>query len=315
MNPICIIVPDVHGRPFWKEALPYVGKVHIIFLGDFLDPYYYDKILWGVTPESAYRCLQEIIALKEEHPEDVTLLLGNHDCQYLYGPDVCFCRCDEGNFRDITRTFREHKDLFRIASETEAGGRRFMFSHAGISPGWSEQNFNDLTSDDVVAYLNDMNREALRVPNPGKTAFARALAQCDRERSGNFEHGSVVWADAEVQNLDWQFGDVIHVVGHTVVNDWNPVMTDAFWFTDCSRCFILGDDGFLYHMDGTPCANPVEDNPLEKEPWDYDTDRRLALDRFDRPYCRVCGSRDIIIRGGMMTDSWYCKDCHIKEFH
>lgn len=35
-----IIIPDIHGRQFWRHiAQEYAGKEHIVFLGDFLDPY------------------------------------------------------------------------------------------------------------------------------------------------------------------------------------------------------------------------------------------------------------------------------------
>lgn len=35
-----IVIPDVHGRVFWRQAVnDYLGKESIIFLGDYLDPY------------------------------------------------------------------------------------------------------------------------------------------------------------------------------------------------------------------------------------------------------------------------------------
>ena len=38
------IIPDVHGRDFWKKAYDYVDKVdEVIFLGDYLDPYEFPK--------------------------------------------------------------------------------------------------------------------------------------------------------------------------------------------------------------------------------------------------------------------------------
>lgn len=41
MNKQIIVVPDVHGRVFWKEPVrEYLDVVdRIIFLGDYLDPY------------------------------------------------------------------------------------------------------------------------------------------------------------------------------------------------------------------------------------------------------------------------------------
>lgn len=41
----CLIIPDVHGRDFWKDAANrFPGN--IVFLGDYLDPY----PLEGISP-------------------------------------------------------------------------------------------------------------------------------------------------------------------------------------------------------------------------------------------------------------------------
>ena len=39
----CLIIPDVHGRDFWKDAANrFPGN--IVFLGDYLDPYPLEEI-------------------------------------------------------------------------------------------------------------------------------------------------------------------------------------------------------------------------------------------------------------------------------
>lgn len=72
-----LIVPDVHGRTFWKPALDYPGQ--IIFLGDYLDPYPSE----GITADEACRNFLEIVNFKEKNPDRVTLLLGNHELHYF----------------------------------------------------------------------------------------------------------------------------------------------------------------------------------------------------------------------------------------
>ena len=79
MNKKWIVIPDVHGRKFWRDVVKGNEDERIIFLGDYLDPYSEE----GITPEDAYNELLDIIAFKKEHPENVTLLLGNHDLGYL----------------------------------------------------------------------------------------------------------------------------------------------------------------------------------------------------------------------------------------
>jgi len=103
-----VIIPDVHGRAFWKEAVERFLAERFIFLGDYLDPYYFDVIYHEITPESTIENFQEILSFKKANPNRVTLLLVNHDCGYLYGKDVCDYRCDDGNYALIQGLFREN---------------------------------------------------------------------------------------------------------------------------------------------------------------------------------------------------------------
>ena len=38
-NSRILIIPDVHGRTFWRDAVEAAGEMPIVFLGDYLDPY------------------------------------------------------------------------------------------------------------------------------------------------------------------------------------------------------------------------------------------------------------------------------------
>ena len=48
MNEDIIIIPDVHGRKFWREAVEKYPDADTIFLGDYLDPYPAE----GISPEA-----------------------------------------------------------------------------------------------------------------------------------------------------------------------------------------------------------------------------------------------------------------------
>jgi len=74
-----IIIPDIHGRSFWKEAVKGHENDNIVFLGDHLDPYSFE----GITPSQAQNSLEEIIEFKKAHMDNVVLLLGNHDLDYI----------------------------------------------------------------------------------------------------------------------------------------------------------------------------------------------------------------------------------------
>ena len=73
-----LILPDIHGRPFWKKAVEdNIDKVDkVIFLGDYHDPYPWE----GFTKKQSIDNFREIIELKRGSPEKVILLLGNHKC-------------------------------------------------------------------------------------------------------------------------------------------------------------------------------------------------------------------------------------------
>ena len=67
-----VIVPDVHGRDFWKKVLNTEAD-KIIFLGDYLDHYPDES-----TNEHDIENFKEIIQFKKDNSDKVTLLLGNH---------------------------------------------------------------------------------------------------------------------------------------------------------------------------------------------------------------------------------------------
>lgn len=46
INPVVLIIPDIHGRHFYKNAMrEAVDKnIEIVCLGDYLDPYFGDEL-------------------------------------------------------------------------------------------------------------------------------------------------------------------------------------------------------------------------------------------------------------------------------
>ena len=113
-----LIVPDVHGRDFWREAIK-EDYDKIVFLGDYLDHYYGES-----TREHDIETLKDIIDIKKSNPDKVILLIGNHDCPYIwkeYGEALgsYWCRHDYDNHGEISRLFTDNLDLFQIAWECE----------------------------------------------------------------------------------------------------------------------------------------------------------------------------------------------------
>ena len=236
-----IIIPDVHGRSFWKEAVEKYPLEQFIFLGDYLDPYPDE----GFSEGEAFQGLQEIVRFKEEHPGKVTLLWGNHDLHYLY-PEMMGSRYDIRHAERNARFFSDHQTLFNMAYETQVAGKRFLFSHAGVGRGWIRSNWPSFLMDELSAELfNGLT---------GYPGFMSALGDVSAYRWGDQPYGSMVWADCHEQ-MEGQnrLPGIIQIFGHTLT-DKPSNFDDAAYCLDCCTCFYLdGADGTVRYLnDGRP---------------------------------------------------------------
>lgn len=247
-----LIVPDVHGRNFWKEP---VNKslldddCHIVFLGDYLDPYYDDFFNEDDEPifenlksmravmDNSLEMFKEIIELKKSNMDKITLLLGNHDCGYAISPNISDNRMDKFRYREISNLFMDNKDLFQLAYEVYINDVHYIFSHAGINKEYAKYCFEDEVNESNVvelfnnAYKNDIYGILMSL------GFYSYLRGCGGK------YGSIVWADAR----EWftSFGDYkneaygFSIVGHTQLT--NHRIIDNYAFLDSRECFILDE--------------------------------------------------------------------------
>lgn len=203
----CLIIPDVHGRDFWRDAIPYIeeGKTDIIFLGDYVDPYPSEKI----SQDKAFETLLEIIDLKKKYTERITLLLGNHDLGYI-NPEICMCRHDFLNGQKITDTLFENKDCFEIICEKEYNGIEYIFSHAGITKEWEK-----MVSEEFIYEMNNIwhsGKNSDRFPE-----LEAKLSIVGYSRGGWYKTGSVVWADLRESAYDPAYQNKRQIFGHTMM--------------------------------------------------------------------------------------------------
>ena len=221
-----IIIPDVHGRGFWRDTVENYPGEEYIFLGDYLDPYDDE----GITDAEAFGGLQDIIRFKQEHPDKVTLLLGNHDLHYLY-PELMGSRYDIDNAERNAHLFWDNQTLFQMAYETVAGGKRFFFTHAGIGMQWILESFPVLLEQSITAeLLNDLT---------GYPPFMSTLEDISVYRGGNKRYGSMIWADAHEQlEQKNRIPGLVQVFGHTQMD--GPLTFFGRWYClDCRRSFAL----------------------------------------------------------------------------
>ena len=248
-----LIVPDVHGRDFWREPVNNILQetdAKIVFLGDYVDPYYgefydgdEDKWLveginsWEKLSDYMVKTLNDIIELKKQYPERIILLLGNHDCGYAISTIICKSRHERPKHADILRKlFHENRDLFQLAYEDYINDIHYIFSHAGINKQYAYDCFgNNVTEENVVELFN----KAYKEDNYG---ILNSLGLFSHWRGGwRSNYGSLVWADAREWMQDEEKAYGFSVVGHTQLK--NHVIEDNFAFLDSRNCFYLNENG------------------------------------------------------------------------
>ena len=228
-----LIIPDVHGRSFWKEAVETGDYEKMVFLGDYTDPYE-----WEMIPETdALDNFLSIIEYKEQHPEKVVLLLGNHDLHYYseyYHKLTGSTRYSSLAAIYLQQLFRENEGLFQLAYDMDWGGRHYLFSHAGITLAWLKGNA------DVIGKPDAEHLNRLTDTNKG----LKALAQVGAARCGDYPTGSMVWADSDEMVISDPLPATYQIVGHTQQLD-GPIITDKFACLDCRAAFSLDQNGQL----------------------------------------------------------------------
>lgn len=249
-----IIIPDIHGRKFWKKAVKNHEDEEIVFLGDYCDPY---------PDEGIHEDLEnfdEIIEFKKKHPKNVTLLIGNHDQQYfIYGS--CYCgRRSYFNERSYYQRFNENRGLFQICLEKEINGKRYLFSHAGVLRGWKELWLPNVPDDKICPYLNN----AYEIKDD---KLGYLLSDISFERGGNELYGSITWAD-----VSEHFGDKnpvadYQIFGHSQLAK-HPIIKENFADLDVRRAFILNDNGEILEMNGEPAI--LFDKIIKKQKFEDD---------------------------------------------
>lgn len=219
-----LIIGDLHGKDCWKE-IQFNNYDKIIFLGDYVDH-------WTLPDKAIYQNLQNIINLKKSRLDQVELLLGNHDVQYLYYPHYLCSGFRPGMQRLLTLLFNEERGLFKTAYQKS----NFLISHAGITNTW----YKELLALRLVQRITDKQDTVASLVNKIELTASRwMLHKAGRSRGGDGP-GGITWADRKELTADMLTG-FHQVVGHTVVPNVETVTNP-----DSSVTFIDVLDSFTY---------------------------------------------------------------------
>lgn len=231
------IIPDVHGRDFWKQTK---NDEKLIFLGDYLDPYPRENI----SIETAIDNFKEIINLKKNRPE-IILLFGNHDYHYLNEHLNASRKCT-WLYEEIHKLYIDNIELFKIAHYETYENETVVFSHAGFHKAWIDFHsalfkvdddtpiYNEILIKNVIPILNEKFTEFDNKYNP--------LWNVSWYRGGSTTYGSCIWADAqEYLNRKDNFTDVYQIFGHTQLAS-EPIVTQNYACLDVRRPFTYRDN-------------------------------------------------------------------------
>lgn len=198
-----LAIGDIHGRTSWQSA-PIAQYDHVVFVGDYVDG---DPVISGQT---MLKNLYDIIRLKLENPKHVTLLLGNHDMQYLDFPlHGMYSGFRHSIQPQLTGLFQAYEDEFQIAWQYN----NVSFTHAGLSKPYATEVLNlkldELPSDfDYADFLNSHHR----------TTNTWKRHQVGHVRGGAVRYGGVTNADI-TETIDNYLSGIHQVVGHSKVPD------------------------------------------------------------------------------------------------
>ena len=252
-----IIVPDVHGRTFYYDAVDMFmknSKLKMIFLGDYVDPYPQEQI----TKDDALKRFKKIIEFKQRYQDRITLLIGNHDLHYFDGSRTG-CRMDFNNKQEISDLFMNNMDLFEWVKCEKIGKSNFIFSHAGIPYNWFDTYAVDLgickedeKTDELVeenfTYNNIKNIDWKELAKDQK--WIESFGDVGSSRGGWCSHPSFLWADLSDQLLaPERIKGCKQVFGHTIQTSTSPVKFDNYYCLDCRNVFYINEKGNVVTTD------------------------------------------------------------------
>ena len=244
-----LVIGDVHGRKFWREAIKnYSEQVDkIIFLGDYLDPYSQEI---RDNPDSMecnsfddvgglLRMLNDIISLKKNEPDKYILLTGNHTDSYIWSKFNAATRTDYDNWELYHKFFSQNLNLFNLVWVEN----NVIFSHAGISEDWARV----YCASNNVKFSSILDT-AKMLQNLSLKTYNHTIGNISYYRGGDYNHGSCEWADLR-EHIDKVIDPqnnkfvgkgedgIFQVFGHTQLKD--KLVCDKWACLDCRRGFIV----------------------------------------------------------------------------
>jgi hypothetical protein len=228
-----IALGDTHGRDIWKQIVKVEEDFDkFIFIGDYFDT------REGIDASTQIQNFKEILEFKKANPDKVFLLIGNHDFHYLKGCGETYSGYQQYAAMDINEVLQPaitsgHMQICHVFDE-------YIFSHAGLTKTWCENNEIDLYNIEESVNVRFMkNMESF------KFEYGENL-----DRSGDDVTQSPIWV--RIPSL---FRDMVkgftYVVGHTTVKEMH--MASNIIAIDC----LSTSNEYLVIQDGQAFARKI----------------------------------------------------------
>lgn len=235
-----IVFGDIHGRTQWYDIIHAEKPDKVIFLGDYVSTHE------DISAIQQCNNLNDIMNLKEAEPDKYIMLFGNHDLQHL---GYYWAECS-GLDRLVYQWMSSKTIANRFLKCAQAIyiQDNIIFSHAGISKKWWENQFMGEPTKENLLKLNEIEPCEMFAFTPDHYT----------DWSGNSITQSPVWIRPE-SLLKSHIDGWDQVVGHTPLNEpgnilednrfgayrenWNITMKEL-WCIDCMpKGYMVIEDG------------------------------------------------------------------------
>lgn len=125
-----LVLGDIHGRDCWEDIINIENPDKVIFLGDYVSTHE------RIDEDTQIANIIKILAYKRDNPDKVILLRGNHDMQHC---GFAWAECS-GLYFKVREWMMENIDMFLALTQWLYVEDNIIFSHAGISKRWFEDN-------------------------------------------------------------------------------------------------------------------------------------------------------------------------------
>jgi hypothetical protein len=203
-----VAIGDIHGRDYWKQIVDQEQDADtFVFVGDYFDSF-------TIKGTDQINNFLDIVEFKKQSKVPIILLIGNHDYHYYPGIE------DSGTSGyqtlmapSIKHVVSENKQYLQAAYQVDD----FVFTHAGLSSEWLDDNIVMWDVPNLAMYVND-----LFYYQPQKLAYRSYKQVGDKVYGvggyGNETFQGPLWirpAALMQANKETLRKQIIQVVGHT----------------------------------------------------------------------------------------------------